>query len=169
MEEWFNQFSGTIAGLSLIVAIIALIIAYLTLKDQKKSKLHLDALSMVPSNNNIYFGFESLTKPELKISNLGSKAITVTEICLCVGKEKYRMSQSSKNKINIYIEPGKVEYYTYNRDYIIDIVTHGKHKKNYIVCWEITTNNGKKVKCKTNNRVSDFVNVNFKGEYDDET
>lgn len=167
MEEWFNQYSGTIAGLSLIVAIIALIIAYLTLKDQKKSKIRLDAFPMIPSNNNMYFGFESLMKPELKISNLGSKAITVTEICLCVGKEKYRMPRSSKNKINIYIEPGKVEYYTYNRDYIIKIVTRSKYKKNYIVCWEIITNDGKKVKCKTNNRVSDFINVNLNGEYDD--
>lgn len=160
MEELFNQFSGTIAGLSLIVAIIALIIAYLTLREEKKFKIHLDALSMVPSNNK-YFEFESLKKPQLKISNLGNRAITVTEICLCIGKEKYCISQSLNKKINIFIEPGKVEYYTYNRDDIIDIVKHSKHKKDYIVCWEITTNNGKKVTFNTNNRVSDFVNVNF--------
>ena len=63
MEQFFNSHSGTIAALSLIVAIFALVVAYIALKDQKKCKFTVEALPMVASNNDIYFGFESLKKP----------------------------------------------------------------------------------------------------------
>ncbi|MBR6985951.1 MAG: hypothetical protein IKH75_20995, partial [Ruminococcus sp.] len=62
---------------------------------------------------------------------------------------------------NIYIEPGKTEYYKYKRDWAIDVVTNNKFKKDYIVCWEVTTNDGKKAKCQTNNHVSNYYNVDL--------
>ena len=168
MEQFFNNYSGTIAALSLIVSTIALIIAYIALKDQKKCKFTIEALPMVASNNDRFFGFPSLKKPQLKISNTGNKAITVTEIAVCVGREIYSLPQSSSRKINLFIEPGKVEYYTYDRDYVIDLVTLNKHKKDYVVCWKAKTNDGKTARCKSNNRVSDFINVNLSGEKEDD-
>lgn len=168
MEQFFNNYSGTIAALSLIVSIIALVIAYIALKDQKKCKFTIEALPMVASNNDLYFGFESLKKPQLKISNTGNKAISVIDIAVCIGKERFPLPQTSFDKINLFIEPGKVEYYTYDRDYVIDLVTLNKHKKDYVVCWEAKTNDGKTARCKSNNRVSDFINVNLSGEKKDD-
>ena len=99
---------------------------------------------------------------------MGSKAITITDISVCVGKKKYPLPQTSFDKINIYIEPGKVEYYTYDRDYVIDLVTMNHHNKKHWVCWEVKSNDGKKAHCKSNNRVCDFINVNLSGEEKDD-
>ena len=167
MEQFFNSYSGTIAALSLIVAIIALVIAYIALIDQKRCKFTVKALPMVASNN-IYYGFDALENPQLTITNFGSKAVTIVDISICVGKERYPISQVHNKRINIYIEPGKTEYYTYKRDWAIDVVTSKSYKKDYVVCWEVKANNGKIARCKSNNRVSGFINVNLSGEKKDD-
>ena len=160
MEDFFNSYSGTITAISGIVSIIALLIAYLALKDQIRSKFTVEALPMIASNNDRYFGYQPNAR--LKISNRGNKAITICDITLCVGRERFPMPQTSFEKINIYIEPGQVEYYTYERNFVIELVTNTKHKKDYVVCWELTSNDGKRARCKTENRVSDFINVNMR-------
>lgn len=165
MEIWFNEHTGTITVISLIIAMLSLIVAYLAFKDQKNTKFQLEAEPMVASNNNRYFGIETLMFPNLKISNFGTKAITIVNISLCVGKKKFPIPQWSNHKINIYIEPGKTEYFQYERDWAIEMVTNNKFPKDYIVCWEATTNEGKRAKCKSNNRVSDFLNVKKENDY----
>lgn len=160
MEQFFSQYSGTIAVLTLFVSIIALIVACLSLYEQKHSKFQLEALPMVAGNHKC-FAFESLVHPKLKITNNGSKAITVTDISVCIGKDKFSLSQGLSDKINVFIEPGKVEFYPYERDYVIEMATYHIYKKDYRVRWEITTSDGKKARCKSNNRLSDFFNVNL--------
>lgn len=162
MESWFSKYSGTIAVISLIIAILSLFIAYLALKDQKRRKIKIEPGIIIPSNQS-YYCFESLERPELKITNLGSKSVSVSDIELCVGKDKFSIPQGQGNWINIYIEPGKTEIFQYSRDWAIDVVTLNHFKKDYPICWVVTTNDGKKTKCKTKNHVSDYFNVDVEG------
>lgn len=158
MENWFNHYSGTIAVVSLIIAVLSLIVAYLAFRDQKKRKIILEAGKIVPSNLP-YYCFEALENPELIITNLGSKPVSIVDIALCVGKDRFSIPHSYDNPINIYIESGKTEHYHYKRDWAIEVVTVHEFKKDYLICWETTTNEGKKAKCKTKNHVSDYYNV----------
>ena len=146
--------------ITVVTSVFALLFAYLAWKNQVKERLSVRA-NYVLLNNNPILQLNSIAKSCLTISNIGYRQTTVTDIKLCIGNDKISVNCILDNKkINIPIAPGEVKYYEYDRNMLIDFISNSTYKQNSRICWAVYTNTKKCFKCKTNNRVSDVIDVN---------
>ena len=94
---------------TVVTSILALVFAYLAWKNQVRERLVVNA-DHGPLNNNPILQFDSIVKGRLTISNVGYKQITVTDVKICIGKNRISVGcYCDSERINISIAPGEVK------------------------------------------------------------
>lgn len=145
---------------TVVTSVLALLFAYLAWKNQVKERLTVTA-SPVVLNNNPILQFDTTSFGSLTISNIGYKYSTVTNIKLCIDHQEISVKQfCDNNPVNVLIAPGEVKYYNYNKNLLIDYISHCNFNKDSYIYWCIYTSTNRRFVCKTENRVSNVIDVN---------
>ena len=147
--------------ISIVASVAAALFAFLALINQTRTSVFVEA-ELMCLNNGSYFEFDSQKESSICISNTGYKTITVTDVIMRVGKQRFSLNsiKSQNERINLLLNPGEVKYYPVEREFVIESISKQPFKDKSPIVWMIKTNNGKTFKAKTKNKVRDVVNCN---------
>ena len=151
--------------IAVVASIAAALFAFLTWLNQTRANIVIGCDLMLLDNNPRYFGFDNMKKPNIWISNIGYKSITVVNIYLRVGKDEFSLkNQLTRDEIiNILVNPGEIKYIPIDTNMIINYISDlkGFYKRKIEdstpICWKVETSDGRTFKKQSKNKVSDVV------------